>query len=173
MRPQGHVIASTGLGAIFWARSRDWRTMLISLVFGVLVDVDHFIDYWYSEGRVTFDLETFMGTRYFKKRGRIFVLFHAWEYLPLLYFLWQAWKGRKWAVAATAAMSTHVVFDHFLNDLKPLGYFLWWRIKHRFNAAVIIDWDKADEIDARHEDYKQRLKRGEVSLRERLTSLFV
>jgi len=147
--------------------------MLISLVFGVLVDLDHLFDYWYSEGGLTFDLDTFMATRYFKKRGRIFVLFHAWEYLPLLYFVWQAWKGRKWAVAATAAMSTHVVFDHFLNDLKPLGYFLWWRLKHRFNAAVIIDWDKAEAIDARHRNYNERLQRGEVRLPERLASLFV
>jgi hypothetical protein len=173
LRPQGHVIASAGLGAIFWARSRDWRTMLISLVFGVLVDLDHFIDYWYSEGRVCFDLETFMRTRYFKKRGRIFVLFHAWEYLPLLYFVWQAMKGRKWAVAATSAMATHVVADHFANDLRPLGYFLWWRIKHGFRASVIIDWQRADAIDARHAEYDERAKRGEVRLPERFLSLFV
>ena len=78
--------------------------MALSLGFGVLVDLDHFVDYWYSEGRVCFDWKTFMATRYWRKSGRLFILFHAFEYLPFVFLAWQALKGRRWAVAARSAV---------------------------------------------------------------------
>lgn len=125
--------------------------MVLSLVFGVLVDVDHFFDYWYSEGRVCFDWKTFMGTRYWRKSGRLFVFFHAWEWLPLVFLVWQAWKGRRWAVAATAAMSSHLVADHLVNELKPLGYFLLYRLAHGFRAGELMDWERVRRLEAREQ----------------------
>ena len=67
--------------------------MALSLAFGVLVDLDHFLDYWYSEGRICFDLKTFLATRYWRKSGRLFIVFHAFEYLPIVFLLWRAVKG--------------------------------------------------------------------------------
>ncbi|HEX6512911.1 MAG TPA: hypothetical protein VF157_11460 [Chloroflexota bacterium] len=173
MRPQGHVAVSAGLGAIFWAKSRDPWTMLISLAFGVLVDLDHFFDYWYSEGRLCFDLKTFLGTRYWKKSGRIFVFFHAFEYLPLVFLFWQAYKGRRWAVAATAAMSSHLLADHLVNELRPLGYFLSYRAAHSFRADELLDWNRVHRME------KDRRARGRLGkdrgwpLQERVLRLFV
>ena len=173
MRPRGHIVASAGLGAIFWVRSRDVRTMLLSLVFGVLVDVDHLIDYWYAEGRVSLDAREFLRARYWRKSGRIFVLFHAFEYLPPLFFFWQAWRGRKWAVAATSAMSVHLVADHFVNDLRPLGYFILYRVAHRFRAAEIIDWERSERLDAQRDEDRRLAKAGKLPLGRRILTLFI
>ena len=147
--------------------------MLLSLGFGVLVDLDHLIDYWYSERRITFDVHDFLATRYFRKSGRIFVLFHAFEYLPLVFLFWQGYKGRKWAVAATAAMSSHVLADHFINDLRPLGYFILYRLKHRFRAAELMDWERVERLEQDRSEREAKAKRGELTFRERLISLFV
>jgi hypothetical protein len=173
LRPQAHVAVSAGLGAIFWAKSRDWRTMALSLAFGVLVDLDHVFDYLYSERRLTWDTRTFMRTRYWRRSGRIFVLFHAFEYLPMVFFMWQAFKGRKWAVAATSAMSSHVLADHFVNELRPLGYFISYRILHRFKAEEILDWERVRRIEQREGQRKQRVPQPRVTWYKRLIAWFI
>jgi membrane-bound metal-dependent hydrolase YbcI (DUF457 family) len=173
VRPQGHVIVSAGLGSIFWAKSKDPRTFALSLVFGVLVDLDHLIDYWYFKRRICFDLGEFLHSRYWEHSKRLFVLFHAFEYLPLVFFFWQAWKGRKWAVAATAAMSSHVLADHLINELKPLGYFISYRIAKRFRSDELIDWDKVRKVKARHAKRDQLAREGRLSWPARAMALFV
>lgn len=173
MRPQGHVIVSAGLGSIFWAKSRDPRTMALSLVFGVLVDLDHFIDYWYAKRRITFDLHEFLHSRYWEGSKRLFVLFHAFEYLPLVFLLWQAWKGRTWAVAATAAMSSHVLADHFINELGPLGYFILYRAANGFRADRLIDPKKVRRLKELRARRHQRELEGRLSWPERAMAMFV
>lgn len=147
--------------------------MVLSLGFGVLVDLDHFIDYWYSEGRVCFDLHTFLRTRYWKRSGRLFVLFHAFEYLPLVFLIWQAWKGRRWAVAATAAMSSHLLADHLVNELKPFGYFLLYRLAHGFKSDELLDWDRVHRIEAKYAERKTLAEQTRLSWPKRLVALFV
>jgi hypothetical protein len=173
LKPQGHVIVSAGLGALFWAKSRDVRTLAISIIFGVLVDLDHLLDYMYAEKRLIFDLKEFMATGYWRKSGRIFLLFHAFEYLPLVYVVWHALKGRKWAVAATAAMSSHVVADHLVNDLKPWGYFILYRLAHRFRAAELMDVALAERMVAERLERRRRAQEGTLTIRERLAGIFI
>ncbi|HLG69548.1 MAG TPA: hypothetical protein VK009_03895 [Chloroflexota bacterium] len=147
--------------------------MALSLAFGVLVDLDHFIDYWYAEGRICFNLRTFLRTRYWERSGRLFVLFHAFEYLPIVFLVWQAWKGRRWAVAATAAMSSHLLADHLVNELKPLGYFLLYRVAHGFRADEILDWNRVHQLEERRRKAKQGPRAGRLSWPRRVMRLFV
>lgn len=147
--------------------------MALSLAFGVLVDLDHFFDYWYLKRRFTFDRREFLRTRYWERSGRVFVLFHAFEYLPLLFLFWQAWKGRKWAVAATTAMSSHVLADHFVNELKPFGYFISYRLAKRFRADELIDRDKLHRMQRLRARRKQLAAEGRLSWPARAISLFI
>ena len=147
--------------------------MALSLGFGVLVDLDHFVDYWYSEGRVCFDWKTFMATRYWRKSGRLFILFHAFEYLPFVFLAWQALKGRRWAVAATAAMSSHIVADHLVNELRPLGYFILYRLAHGFRAAELMDPERVRRQEALLRERKRRAEQAPRPWYERLVRLFV
>jgi len=173
LRPQGHVITSAGLGAIFWAKSRDPWTMALSLAFGVLVDLDHFLDYWYSEGRICFDLKTFLATRYWRKSGRLFIVFHAFEYLPIVFLLWRAVKGRRWAVAATAAMSSHVLADHLVNELRPLAYFILYRLAHGFRADELLDIEKVRRLEEQNRQQELQAREGARPWHSRLVALFV
>lgn len=173
VKPRGHLTTSLGLGALFWARSRDWRTMVIALGFGVLIDLDHLFDYWYAQRRPQIDLAEFMTSRYWRRSGRLFVLFHAFEYLPFVFLAFQALKGRRWAMAATVAMSSHVLADHLANDLRPLGYFITYRIKHRFRAAEIIDMERATRLERLRAQRRRLAREGRLPLHQRLLSWFV
>ena len=143
------------------------------MIFGVLVDLDHLIDYWYFKRRICFDRNEFLHSRYWERTGRLFVLFHAFEYLPLVFFFWQGWKGRKWAVAATAAMSSHVLADHFINELRPLGYFISYRLANGFRADRLIDPGKVARLKRKQAARSELAAQGRLPWWSRLASLFV
>jgi membrane-bound metal-dependent hydrolase YbcI (DUF457 family) len=146
--------------------------LLLALVFGVLIDVDHVLDYLYAHGP-HLDLRTFMDGQYEYKSKRVFVLLHAFEYLPLLYLFWNAYRGRKWAVAATAAMGSHIAADHLLNGVRPLSYFISYRLKHRFRAGAIIDPVARSHRKAYRAARRSRFKAGKATLADRASDLFI
>src|SRR5437588_3473376 len=101
--------------------------MLLALAFGVLIDADHYLDYVHETGGFRVRFREAVSLPYSGMPERVFLLAHAFEYLPLVYFAWQATKGRTWALAATSAMTSHLLGDHAVNHLKPLGYFITYR----------------------------------------------
>ena len=172
MKPQGHLVASAALGGICWAGSRNPGALLTSLAFGVLLDLDHLIDYWYAERRLPRDLDDFRSGRYFVRSGRLFVLFHGYEYLPLLYLGWRALRGRQAALVAVGAVLLHLLADQLVNYLKPLGYFVSYRVAHRFRTAEIIDWDKRERLRPVRLERAQRVREGAASGCDRVLGVF-
>jgi len=162
---------STAIGLAAWAKSRDIRALLVSLVFGVLVDVDHGFDYLYSERRLNFNLREFLASRYWHKSGRIFILFHAFEYLPLVYFGWRM-KGRKWSTLAAAAMFIHVLIDLAVNDLRLLAYFIVYRVAHGFRAADVINFERRRHLDARLRERESRRLAKQSTVVDRVAAFF-
>ncbi|MDE3077630.1 MAG: hypothetical protein KGJ86_19595 [Chloroflexota bacterium] len=143
------------------------------MVFGILVDLDHLFDYFYAERRLTFSLRTFLRSRHWRKSGRLFVFFHAFEYLPLVYCTWHALRGRRWAMAATTAMSVHLLADQTLNDLRPWGYFILYRLCHRFRASELLDFEAQARILERREAHRRMAREGRLPLRLRIVDFFV
>ena len=95
----------------------------LALGVGVLTDADHLYDFyrWYIR----------------RKHGRLFLLFHAWEYslaailvLGLLYY-------HPFLLAVALAHLGHVATDHFHNRLTPWSYFITYRVISGFDAARI------------------------------------
>ena len=65
-------------------QGKGWlNSLLVSLAFGVLVDIDHLFDYGLyllSHGG-RFSLTTFLSGQYFAWSGTIYIPFHAWEWV--------------------------------------------------------------------------------------------
>ena len=157
---------------MLWARSRDRRAFFLSLLFGVLIDVDHVLDYWYANG-IRFDVRTFMQGQYEKRSKRVFVLLHAFEYIPLLYAFWRAYKNRDLAVAVASAFALHVLADQLLNGVKPWGYFVTYRARHGFKADAIVDWPARGRRRQYRLARKARFEAGRPTIADRVSSLFI
>jgi len=108
------------------------------LASGVLIDLDHLLDYVLARRKLTFDLaelEHFCGK---EKFSRLYILFHSYEFLALLWlaiWFWQlnfVWQGVAWGV------TLHLVLDQFVNPLKPLVYFFTYRLKHGFDRKCVF-----------------------------------
>ena len=114
---------SAGIGAGVWAFTGSATAGGAALGVGVLTDLDHLFDYfqWYIR----------------RKKNRIFLFFHAWEYglagaLVLGLFIYHPVL-----LAAVVAHFGHVFTDHFHNRMAPWGYSITYRTLVKFDRTRI------------------------------------
>jgi len=108
MGPIGHSAISAGIGAGVWGITGSPAAGAAAVGVGVLTDVDHLFDYyqWYIR----------------RKRGRIFLLFHAWEYSIIGLLLLGFFYYHPVLLGAVVAHLGHVSTDHFHNRISTWGY---------------------------------------------------
>ena len=123
MGPIGHSAISAGIGAGVWGVTGSPPAGGVALAVGVLIDVDHLFDFyrWYVR----------------RKQGKIFLLFHGWEYsLAGLLLVGLAYYHPVLLAAALAHLG-HIATDHFHNRMSPWGYFVTYRVLVGFDTARI------------------------------------
>lgn len=123
MGPIGHSAISAGIGAGVWGVTGSPAAGGTALAVGVLIDVDHLFDFyrWYVR----------------RKTGKIFLIFHAWEFSLAGLLLVGLVYYHPVLLAAALAHLGHVATDHFHNRLAPWGYFITYRVIVGFDAARI------------------------------------
>ena len=113
-----------------WAATGEPWALPVTVGAGVLVDIDHGPDLWW-----TFALR--------RTPAASFVL-HAWEWLlglsVLAFVLGFPW----WLVAVCVGYGLHVSTDHLFNRGRPLAYFFFYRALHGFRMARVFTEGSAD-----------------------------
>ena len=151
-----HIVASVIAGLIAWKlHKRFWGSMLAAFLGGVLIDLDHFIDYFMVFGP-TFNLNYFIHGYQFLKSGKVHIFFHAWEYIVPLFLLFLVVKKNKfWAtfiVAFTLAMFSHLLIDTLTNDMYFKAYFITKRVEVNFDTEKLVPPEHYQD------DLKRRVK---------------
>lgn len=135
-----HFFFSLLAGLIVW---RAWKKPLWAVIFGViggfLVDLDHFIDYYLAFGW-HWNWRYFNYGYQFLKSGKIYVLFHAWEYVAILVLLTLLFKN-KYAktifLSLALGLFFHLITDVVVDDTPIKSYSIIYRIKHNFDIQYI------------------------------------
>jgi hypothetical protein len=137
MKLEHHIAVSVpvSLGVFYFTRSIFY--FLFSLAIGVLVDIDHIFDYIAEEKK--FDLKHLFIKSYLGDFKKIYLFFHAYEYVPLAIFLGYYFKNMTFAFVFVISYLIHLIFDQFSNRTKPLGYFLIYRIFVKFEMKKIFN----------------------------------
>lgn len=151
-----HVALSLFAGFLIW----KWRGNLIlaflgALVGGVLIDVDHLIDYFLAFGW-HFRLSEFLHGQQFLVDNRIYVLFHGWEYVILLLFLAfvvvQKEYIRTVLFSLALGMLFHLMFDVSVNDgMTVRGYSIAYRAWNGFRIEHIVTPEHLERHMMEHE----------------------
>lgn len=138
-----HVLTALIAGYIIW---RFFREPIISFgaafVGGVLIDLDHLIDYFLAFG-VNFRLEGFLLGVQFEKNDKIYVLFHGWEYVILLAIVTWLIKSNIKLKVAILALSLGAFF-HLLIDVNINGgmtiksYSILYRATHHYDMKKVV-----------------------------------
>lgn len=132
-----HFLLSVGLGLVLFWRYRQWQLVPLCLLTGILIDLDHFLDFYFFSG-FKGNLGDMFKTDYFNASKKVYVLFHGWE---LVFLLWPAGrylnrkfgqKGIEWALCLPYL--GHLLIDQFsAYTANPLAYSLFFRILNGFS----------------------------------------
>ena len=133
MGPLGHTVVSGAVAGGVWAATGSPAAAGIALGVGVLMDVDHLYDYY---------------RRYVKRQdGKIFVLFHAWEYSLTGLAVWAFVFLNPLFLGAVLGHLAHVTTDHATNHLSRFAYSIVYRVAKRFDAAYILPQNDSGHAD--------------------------
>jgi hypothetical protein len=115
--------------------------IIAGIMGGFLIDLDHVLEYFFAFG-LHFNFRYFIEGREFLISNKIILIFHAWEYIPLL--LLAAWflRARRnvaiFLVALTFGGFVHLTSDCFLNAYPPRNYSIIYRLSKGFNNAYFL-----------------------------------
>ena len=138
MKPDQHVTISVGSGVILGILLKSWIAGIACCLMGILVDVDHFLDYWVNHG-FNLSLSGFFDFCYNGTSKRFFDLLHGYEYVPFLIWISFLPGCGKLGVGLTAGYLIHLLGDQFYNThLSRWTYFLSFRIYQRFEFSRIV-----------------------------------
>ena len=75
----------------------------------------------------------------YDKTPKMYLWFHAWEYLWVLWLLIYFFQLGIFWIGFAIGLTVHLVCDNFANPIRPLGYFLIYRLRHGFDKKVILN----------------------------------
>lgn len=139
-----HVILSLFSGFIIWW---VWRRPMVAfsgaILGGILMDLDHFIDYFIAFGFSLFNLEHFTDGAYGTQSGRLFYFFHGWEYVVMLLIIGicaqKKVRLRSFFLAMGLSMLFHLMLDVTINKgMTFASYSITYRAVHHFRLEDII-----------------------------------
>ena len=134
MKLKNHITASLIISAFLFAISKSWIIFTSSLISGVLIDIDHVLDY-FCEFRKRFNVKEFFDVHYNRKVLFFMVIFHSWELLALLSICAFLMSWNPWIVGTIIGFTQHIILDHIFNaKAKRLKYFFFWRLKKGFGV---------------------------------------
>jgi hypothetical protein len=132
MAPQGHAVISAGIGVVIWAFTRSVGAAVTAVAVGVLMDVDHLLDYYFWLWR--------------EQRTRILLVLHGFELaVPMFLATWlSGWNPV--LLAASIAHLAHMVTDQFTNHPLGLMYLLTYRAAKRFRVRELLRSQKEGDL---------------------------
>lgn len=136
-----HFFSGIVLAVIFYLWfSNIWLSLVCFLV-SVFIDADHYTEGFFVE---KFNLSKIFNNwpgNYWQKTGKVTLLLHSWEILPIILFLGKLTGQLPLALAICVSATVHYLIDTFLYSffagMSIFQYFLIYRIYHRFNFSVL------------------------------------
>lgn len=116
---------------------KSFASALVCFFVGILVDVDHYIDYARDRG-CNFNLKGFFQYCHGSQYDRLFIVLHGYEYFVPLAFILVLSEYNLFAAAIFVGYAQHMLFDQFTNPVKPLAYFITYRLKNRFSKQCVL-----------------------------------
>lgn len=138
-----HIIVSTASGYFLFKAFHGKKKYLpiciiLSLVSGLLIDVDHLFDYFIAFG-LNFHYNSFMNGDMFLKTRKTYVLFHGFEYVIIMFlcipFIHKK-RNKLFLTILAVSLFLHICTDIVLFGSPIKSYFITYRILTGFTS-----WD--------------------------------
>jgi hypothetical protein len=138
MRTRYHIVASAGVSLGFQAATHSWPATLGCFLSGVLIDTDHYLEYCILRKKFPFRYKDLVDFCFDTRVKKNYLIFHAYEYLFILWLsIYFFDLGVIW-IGIAVGLTTHLLLDQWTNPIKPLYYFLTFRIGNQFEKTKIL-----------------------------------
>jgi len=141
MKPKQHIIASGIISYMVYMVTNSPLSALASFLAGVLIDLDHLIDYYLNYG-LTYKIKEIYKAIEELQLPKVYVFLHSYEVLVVLWGLIFLVPLNHVYFAIAIGMTQHMFFDQLCNPLKPKAYFLIYRIANGFEREHFIEDSK-------------------------------
>ncbi len=142
MRPLHHLAYSSAVASVLLLTTKSPKVAVACVASGVLVDLDHLIEYSnYCGGK--WKWEEFSTGSYFNTKGTVKVIFHSWETAAVMWGIVlknSLIRRSSFLYGITVGYTLHLILDQLGNNLNGMGYFELYR--------WLIGW-KQDKLTAK------------------------
>lgn len=127
------IVAAIGAGLVYLYSGSLFYAALFATA-GVLIDLDHLIDYfiYYKRG---FDLKKFFRNHCLVS-GKMYVFLHSWELVLIIFVLGGA-LGSYGVLIFAAGLAVHVLSDSIMRR-NALLYFFLYRAVNGFDTNKVL-----------------------------------
>lgn len=147
MKVSRHIIASFSAGALFWLFTKNLYAGILCFASGILIDVDHVVDYVMHCGWKDFSFKRLYllceQTRQLVEGGgfkKAYLIFHAGE-LAILLWIIAIFIKNTYLLAVALGYTLHLTMDYVSNPLYSPSYFIIWRAMKNFDVEKIFRKD--------------------------------
>lgn len=136
MKLTSHIAISFSVSAVLYLVFHSYLLALSSFIFGIFIDLDHFIEY-FRECGIKLDIKEFFQlaeTYSFKKN---FLILHSWELFIVFSLIVLFSSPNEMLFGVFIGYAFHLIFDQFGNLSKPLSYSFIYRWKRDFLTEKI------------------------------------
>ena len=148
MRPPFHIAASATISLFVYLYFKSASCAIISFLSGVLTDLDHILDFCLSHGIRQYNL--FFKKLYAIDFKKLFLVFHSYEFLIILWLGIVIIPLGKYWISFAIGFTQHLVFDQLTNPITFRGYFLLYRIYHKFDTEKVVKESFLEKIRGGH-----------------------
>lgn len=156
MKMEHHMMVTAPIAAGTYYFTHSWLYVAMTLFLGFLVDFDHVFDYVREEHK--FDMKDMFIKSYRGDFEKLYVVFHAWEYVPLSFIAGALLDNYTFSVVFSVAYISHLLPDQLMNNTKPLGYFMTYRIIKNFKMTELFNFPKGRGADNYKDNSKLKIK---------------
>ncbi len=138
MKPTHHVIISGGVSAALaiWVKSPP--AIMACFLSGIFIDLDHHLDYWLERKELPLSYKKLCDFCHSDYESKLRLVLHSYELLILLWVSIYYFSLSTVWVGVALGFTTHIICDEIANPVRPLAYFLTYRIKHNFNRRKLL-----------------------------------
>ena len=144
MLPSRHIITSLSLGAVIGALTNSFLACILCFLAGVLIDIDHLLEYAIHFGLRGFNIRKFYWTcqKLAKPEQdggvkKIYLILHAGE-IVILFWLAALVSKNIYIFSIASGYTGHLILDALANVFKPWAYFITIRLRNNFNTIALV-----------------------------------
>ena len=135
-----HFPPSLILGIIFGLYFEERGLIIIALLTGWLIDIDHILDYFKAWKTNAFSKEALEGIssgKYFLVNSKAYIVLHAWEWIIIWFLAWSIIGRLDVGLTGATAWAIHLFIDHLSYKLHWYAYFITYRLLKGFDLRVV------------------------------------